>query len=399
MATKDTDADIIVVGGGPAGVAVAVNVARAGLRVVLCEARTFERPLLADLRTGEVVSPGAQRELVRLGFDNAGAAWRLDDFDILRQFWTAQCTTRHRLPRGLRYWQSDRGLFDRALLDFARANGVTVRTGFRIGGVVQDTKDGRVGGVVGREGAEMRARLVVDASGRNSAIVARLGLKAAETEFRRFAVVCFFSDVPQTRAGEWEQHFLGGNTTLNGSRMRTGLFRFTLETDLAVRQRYPDLHRPHDIFQTLLQEKNPTLAERMAAATSLDYAIAYAPVGYRVPQRVQPGLLLVGDAAGYLDPATGQGIEFALRMARLAAQSIISTYQGVKVLREHLSHQLPNRFEAYEVGLQRELRQMQRDLRIYLRLTRQPMALKIGSKLWPVREIALRRLVVPRAEG
>jgi flavin-dependent dehydrogenase len=393
MNLESKKAEVIIVGGGPAGAATAVALARAGRKVRLLEARNFKQPQPSDLGIGEVLSPGAQFELARLGFPcEPEAGWRMEDFSALRQYWAATRSSRHRLPANLCYWQIDRGQFDRAMLNFAQQAGVEVCLGHRVKNILRQSDHGPICGVSLQNPAEtnFHAPLVVDAAGRNSPLLARLGLKLPESEFQRFAVVCFFSEVPATTPGEWEQHFLGvANTTLNGSRMRPGLYRYTLETDLTMRARFESLHKPLDLFLAILEATRPALAARFREATPLNYAIAFAPVGYRVARPVQAGLVLVGDATGYLDPATGQGIEFALRTARLAAPS----------LERALSRQsfLPGEFQNYEKGLEREIARAKRDLRIYLRLTRQKPVLQLFSRSRILRELVIRRLVTPRA--
>lgn len=384
--------DLIIIGGGPAGAATAIALARAGRKVVLCEARNFKQSQMSDLKTGEVLSPGAQRELAHLGFPCAvDAPWRLDDFAVLRQFWSERRVTRHPLPKQLCYWQSDRGVFDKALLDFAAQAGVEVKLGFRVAGIIRDGD--LVGGVRQQDGTTLEvplvAPLVVDASGRRSPLLARLDLKRPDPEFQRLALVCFFSDVPDTANGEWEQHFLGAfNTTLNGSRMKAGLYRFTLETDLKVKERFSNLHRPLELFLAILQEARPALAARFRAATPLSYAIAYAPIAYQVPKIVHQGLVMVGDAAGYLDPATGQGIEFALRMARLAAGVLDRAIQQQSYN--------PEDFRSYELELKKEISYIKRDLRLYLRVTRRRRLLNLLSRVRPLRYLVVRRMVTPR---
>ncbi len=392
----DNQPDVIIVGGGPAGVATAVQLAWVGRRVVVCEARSFKEVRLADLGAGEVLSPGAQLELARLGFPcEPGADWRLEDFTALRQFWTPTRTSRHPLPGQLRFWQIDRRYFDRALLDFATQAGVEVRTGQRVSGLLNGAGSKPLQGVRLHGSTEnvLQAPLVVDAAGRNSPLLARLGLKLPESEFQRFAVICFFSAVPATVAGEWEQHFLGvANTTLNGSRMQPGLYRYTLETDMSMRAQFSSLHRPLDLFLAILEATRPALAARFCEATPMSYAMAYAPVGYRVARPVLPGLIMVGDATGYLDPATGQGIEFALRTARLAAHSIEQALSQ----RNHTSPISTSSFASYEAGLRLEVARTKRDLRLYLRVTRRRLLLNLFSRSRLLRALVIRRLVKPR---
>jgi len=389
----EDDAEVIVVGSGPAGAATAIHLARRGRRVLLLEGRDFARPRPADLRSGEALSPGAQREIAALGLPDDG--WRLDPFDVLHNHWPNGRVTRDPLPHGLAFWQTDRGRLDRALFALARAEGVDARDGCRVCDLLRDGA-GAARGVVTKAGPASEARtwrapLVVDAGGRRSVILARLGLKRPEEEFRRVALVLFFADMPDCRPGIWEQYFFGGhNTTLRGSRMRPGLYRYSLETDLSYRSlvaaRLGALS-PRDMALAMLAELRPALRERLAGAPALPYSVAYAPVGYRVPEIARDGLVLVGDAAGYLDPSTGRGIELALRTARLAADAIDRSLAA----RDYRAAS----FAPYLAGRRRELDGAVRALRLYLRLSRQRPLLDLFSYARPARALATRALVAP----
>ncbi|MDP9375420.1 MAG: NAD(P)/FAD-dependent oxidoreductase, partial [Chloroflexota bacterium] len=380
------DAEVIVVGSGPAGAATAIGLARRGRRVLLLEGRDFTRrpePRAAEMRSGEVLSPGSQREVQRLGLPVEGVDWRFSSFAALRNRWPNGRVTLDPLPRGLAFWQTDRGRFDRALFALARAEGVDARDGCRVRDVLRDASgdDGAIRGVVTGEaagpGRAWRAPVVVDASGRHSPMLVRLGLKAPDPEFRRVAMVCFYDWVPDCPPGVWEQHFLAvGSTALKGSMMTEGLYRFSLETDLATRDCFAARHGrqpPHATLLALLAELHPALHERFRAARPRRYSMAYAPVGYRVRRIAHDGLVLVGDAAGYLDPATGQGIEFALRSARLAAGAIDAALAAGDCRREQ--------FAPYLLSREREFARSLAWLRLYLRISGRPAALRIVSRV------------------
>jgi len=396
MSLYDYDGEV---GGGapaPAAPATAIHLARRGRRVLLLEGRDFARPRAADMRSGEVLSPGGQRELAALGLPCDDAGWRLTPFDTLRNHWPNGRVTHDPLPRGLAFWQTDRGQLDRALFALARAEGVDARDSRRVADVSRDA-DGAICGVVTKanpttEARTWRAPIVVDAGGRRSVILARLALKQAEREFRRIALVLFFAGMTNCPPGVWEQHFFAAhNTTLRGSLLRPGLYRYSFETDLAYRDLFAARHgklTPHATVMAMLAESRPDLHERFAAARPLPYSAAYAPVGYRVPNIARDGLVLVGDAAGYLDPATGQGIEFALRTARLAAASI----DGALERRDYRAAS----FAPYLDGRRRELDAAMRALRLYLRLSRQRPLLNLFSRLPPARALMTRALVAPR---
>src|SRR3954467_12018254 len=126
------DAEVIIVGGGPAGAAVATHLARRGRHVVVLEGRPLAHERAAELRSGEVLSPGGQRELTRLGLPATGADWRFDSFKVVRNAWPNGRPPLDRLPRGREYWQLNRGRLDRALFAHARAAGAECHDGQRV---------------------------------------------------------------------------------------------------------------------------------------------------------------------------------------------------------------------------------------------------------------------------
>jgi len=395
---RKAEAEVIIVGGGPAGAATAIHLARRGRRVLLLEGRNFAKVRAADMRSGEVLSPGGQAEIARLGLAaQPSADWRLLPFEAIRNSWPNGRSTLDPLPHGLAFWQTDRGCFDRAMFALARAEGAEVQDNCRVSNLLRD-EQGAVCGVITKAGdepgREYYAPIVVDASGRRSALLARMKLKQPEPEFQRIALVCFYEYVPDCTPGVWEQHFLTGyNTAIKGTIMREGLYRFSFETDLAFRNSFAARRGkqvPHAMTLAMLEELNPILHQRFKAARPLPYSVAYAPIGYRVSRIIQDGLLQVGDAAGYLDPSTGQGIEFALRTARLAAATI------EQALLAHDYRQ--SQFAPYLAGRRREMTEALNWLRLYLRMTRQRPLLNLFSHkyLAPARALMVRSMVKPR---
>lgn len=395
MNERRKDAEVLIVGGGPAGAATAIHLARKGCQVVLLEGRDFSKPRPADMRSGEVLSPGSQQELARLGLPVGEKDWKLLPFKVLKHSWHNGRVTYDKLPGNLEFWQIDRGKFDRALCRLARENNVEYHEASRVSNLLRDDS-GKVCGVVTKNGEEAGrewyAPLVVDASGRRSALLARLRLKEPEPEFQRVALVTFYQYFPDCMPGVWEQHFLAAhNTVIKGAIMREGLYRFSFETDLAFRNEFAaqfGKQTPHAMVLAMLRQIKPELYERFAAAQPLPYSVAYAPIGYRVNSVVHNNLLLVGDASGYLDPSTGQGIEFALRTARLAASSIIQAQAKGGYSTQN--------FKLYLEGRRREIQKSMNWLRLYLRMSRQKPLLELFSYLPPARAALMRSLVNPR---
>lgn len=403
------DADVIVIGGGAAGTSAAIHLARQGRRVILLEGSETRPPRLSDLHSGEVLSPGSQQELARLGLSDsepdgpslAGPEylrrWKLQEWNTLVQRWPGGRCTRDRLPEGLRFWQLNRGQFYRSLQGLAQAEGVAVQTGLRVVNLLQG-QAGACQGVVARSaaGAEqvsLFAPVVVDASGRNSVVLARLRLKEAEPEFGRVAYLFFFSRLEGEAGGPgvWQQFWLPGTTTLRGSQLAPALYRYSFETSLAEREKW--LKRwgrlpPFDLFLKVLAEQLPQEAARFREAERLPHMLAFAPIGFRVRQITHDGLLMVGDASGYLDPSTGQGIEFALRLGRLAANSIAEAFQ-----RNRFDRAVYNR---YLEGRRAEVQPIMRNLRLFLRFSQRHWLLDTVGGFSPLRKSITRQLVTPR---
>lgn len=116
----------------------------------------------------------------------------------------------------------------------------------------------------------------------------------------------------------WDRHLHGERgVTISGSRIRPGLYRYILEADLADKQ--ADRLRPVEFYEQIARKYDPWVHERIMSEPRLGDVWAMAPLAYRVAETARDRLLLAGDATGYLSPITGQGIEFAMRMGRLAA--------------------------------------------------------------------------------
>src|SRR5262249_58683605 len=105
-----------------------------------------------------------------------------------------------------------------------------------------------------------------------------------------------------------------------GGRVVPGLYGYIAEAALADKQ--AEGLRPVEYIETMARRHDPWLTARFACETRVGEPWAMAPIGYRVLEVARPRLLLCGDAAGYLSPLTGQGIEFAMRIGRLAARTV-----------------------------------------------------------------------------
>jgi geranylgeranyl reductase family protein len=309
---SDRPHDAIVVGGGPAGSSLACRLARLGHDVLLLDAARFPR----DKVCGDSVSPEAWRLLDAI---DAGARVRALEPQPLHGMRLVS-------PKGTAFRGEYRGrervgfavrrlALDAALLDGARDAGVAVREGVRVTGLLGDGRGVR--GVTTDAGA-FRARVVVGADGRGSVVARRLGLLREHPRFRRFAVRGYWDGVEGLEP-YGEMHVAGeGYCGLAPLSPRCANVAFVLDAR-ALAAAAGDLE---GFYRATLRRLWPALGERLARATLCSAPRAIGPLALECRALSAPGAVLVGDAAGFFDPFTGEGVTLALRAAELAALAI-----------------------------------------------------------------------------
>ncbi len=311
------DAEVLVVGGGPAGAATAALLARSGRDVLLLEKASFPR----EKPCGEYYSPGVVDALGRLGVLEAVAAeehaWLVgmrvgtERGGFLLSYPDGD---RKRRALGIR-----RHILDRVLLDHARTCGVRVREKMRVLGAAVD--DGRVIGVretdQGRNGeAVLRSRFVVAADGRRSAITRSLGLDTSMRWPRRLGLATHYTG--DSELGPFGEMHVGPGLYCGLAPVGGGLVSVGLVGALGAKP----AGEPTERFFERMLAKLPGVARALGGAERVGPVRGIGPMARRVHRVAGPGYLLVGDAAGFLDPFTGEGVSRALRGAELAAEAI-----------------------------------------------------------------------------
>ena len=326
--------DAIVVGGGPAGSATALLLARAGASVLLLDRARFPRHKACS----EYLSPATTPILERLGvlapIERAAHA-KLYGMTVVAPSGAAMSGRfasdhDHAPPRPYSFAVS-RAIFDMMLLRAAAREGADVREGTTVEDLVWDR--GAVAGVVVRSSNVGRvtcnARVVVGADGLHSVVARRLGLVRTSPP-RRVAFTAHVAHVEGVD-GMGELHVSRcGYVGLGpiGEAVTTVALVVPLA---AVRGRTQDFRR--DFFAEL--ERYPRLAGRFERRRLVRDVLATGPFAQWARRPVVDGALLVGDAADFFDPFTGQGIYSALRGAELAADCLVRALEREVLTEAH----------------------------------------------------------------
>lgn len=312
--------DVIVVGAGPAGAATALLLAEAALEVLVLDRARFPRPRIC----GEYLSPEALRILDRLGvlkaLDAAGAA------PLFGMRITApDGTVLEGRYRSFDAWRPYRGhamgvsrtVLDAALTDRLRMLPVDFREQMRATDVL--VEGGQVVGVEALDADNrahvFRAPLVIGADGRSSVVAQRLGCRRPH-RLRRLAMVTYVTGLADCR--DRGEIFVDppDYAILNP----LGPDRVNMSLVVPLDHVAPWSDRLEDFFAARVKQL-PRLARRVAGAERVAPVQAMGPLAYQVVPPRHGGVLLVGDAAGFYDPLTGEGLFTALRSAELAAET------------------------------------------------------------------------------
>jgi flavin-dependent dehydrogenase len=311
------DAEVIVVGGGPAGSVTALLLARAGHSVVLLDKARFPRHKACS----EYINAGGVAALAELGLLDeaiASGAHRLTEMRIHSPDGAQFAARFDRASAGRYAIGLSRFRLDAILLDAARASGVTVMERIHVRNVecrpdAPTVVDATVEGTAIR----LHAPLIVGADGHHSCVTRSLGLDQSWRWPRRVGLVAHYRQVAGNDHGG--DLYVTSDGYAGLAPLEDGLTNIAIVVpESAIQQRSGSIDSLFDARLAAI----PELRLRLEDAVRAGDLRGIGRLGHRVRQPVGDGYVLVGDAAAFLDPFTGDGIYEALRGAQLAAPVI-----------------------------------------------------------------------------
>jgi flavin-dependent dehydrogenase len=226
--------------------------------------------------------------------------------------------TRNEAGDDMQVLATPRRILDATLVDFARRCGAEVRERVKVEGVT--LRDGNVAGVVYREKGsgtrEARARLVIGADGIHSSVVRSLGVSAPLRWPRNLGMVAHYTGYNGLES--WGEMHVSKYGYAGLAPQSGGLLNVGLVMPMRGAKRFAG-GSAAERFERFACSF-PGVSERLRGAERVSDVRGVGPIGARVERAHGDGWLLVGDAAGFFDPFTGEGVYKALRGAELAAE-------------------------------------------------------------------------------
>jgi flavin-dependent dehydrogenase len=329
--TIQTNPDILVIGGGPAGSTASCLLAQAGHKVEL-----FEREKFPRFHIGESLIPETYWVLQRIGMLE-----KMQKSNFTKKYSVQFVNAKGKLSAPFYFWdnkphecsqtwQVHRGEFDTMMLNNAREHGVNAHEGVRVLDVLFDG-DRAVGVKIqdpdGKQ-REIHAKVVVDASGQSGLLQNKFKLRVWDPLLNKGAVWTYWEGAYRD-TGKDE-----GATIVIQTPSKQGWFWYIPLHDnmvsVGVVATFEYLFKgrgSHEQIYTEEVEACPAVKDRVAQAKRITGYFATKDYSYRSKAVAGNGWVLIGDAFGFLDPLYSSGVLLALRSGEMAADAIVEAFQ------------------------------------------------------------------------
>jgi flavin-dependent dehydrogenase len=314
--------DVAIVGGGPAGSTAAALLARAGRRVIV-----FEREKFPRFHIGESLLPFSMKAFDRLGlhekFLHAGFMKKFGG-EIVGA--CSETGSKFYFKDGFRSqtdhaYQVTRGDFDKLLLDHAAECGADVHERTAVDRIDFSEEDVQLAIRSNGSSRSIRARYIIDASGRTSVLGRQFKIKKTYDHLQKLSIFAHYDDV-------WRADGIDGTLTvlirsidrwfwlipLSAERTSVGV---VLDSDTFKKSKLS----AEDFLEQALAEQ-PIISKRMANARRASQVYVEADFSYRSASLYGDRWLLAGDAAGFIDPIFSSGVFLAVFSGELAADAL-----------------------------------------------------------------------------
>ncbi|MEX2215390.1 MAG: NAD(P)/FAD-dependent oxidoreductase [Phycisphaeraceae bacterium] len=324
--SADQQYDAIIIGGGPAGTTAAATLAMKGRRVILFEKEKFPR-----YHIGESLIPHTYWTLERIGMIpkmKASAFPKKYSVQFVRQDGKASVPFyfhTHMQHEAAQTWQVLRADFDQMLMENAREKGAVCIEQAAVKELIHDEAGTVIGVRVSQQGGppqEYFAPITIDATGRDAFSIVREDWRERDPCLNKIAIWTYYKGAVRDPGLD------EGATTVAYVQDKGWFWYIPLPDDVVsvgVVAEKDYLHRngkdPEAIFKAEIEE-NLWIKEHVTPGTVIDRYRVTNEFSYRSRYCARDGLVLIGDAFGFLDPVFSSGVFLALRSGELAADAV-----------------------------------------------------------------------------